>query len=121
MTGRLQVVSNGVWRSVCAGGISPAEVNVACRQLGFGLGTVMPVPETVDYSYSFYEPVDYEDPGISIRGFGCTGIEDRLADCNAGRILDYNTYDDSGCLRSGDAVVELACVSEADEGKAAER
>ena len=41
-TGRLEIFINGEWGTVCGGGVffTKTEADVACRQLGFSLGSV---------------------------------------------------------------------------------
>ena len=36
LAGRLEVIHNGVWGTVCDDGFSDAEAKVACYSLGFG-------------------------------------------------------------------------------------
>ena len=42
MTGLLQVFFDGSWSQVCGGRFEVADVNVTCRQLGVGAGTIVP-------------------------------------------------------------------------------
>ena len=113
MTGRLQVFFEGSWSQVCNGFFEVAEVNVVCRQLGFGAGAVVP---------QFLSEADLATlesttvfPEIAITASACKGSEERLVDC--GQDVDA-TPDSSGdntfgrdCLSSNGAGLRIACVA----------
>eukprot|EP01012_Entosiphon_sulcatum_P059858 TRINITY_DN8448_c0_g1_i1.p1 TRINITY_DN8448_c0_g1~~TRINITY_DN8448_c0_g1_i1.p1 ORF type:complete len:1989 (+),score=221.56 TRINITY_DN8448_c0_g1_i1:23-5968(+) len=74
LRGRLEVLRNGEWGTVCGDGFSKADAVVACRQLQLG----DPVDIIVDYGRV--------DPGwswIHLSHVNCTGKELSLADCPA--------------------------------------
>jgi len=69
--GRLEVLYNGQWGSVCDDGFSMADASVACRQMGFG--TAMR-KGTVSHSERGSGPIWMDD-------VVCTGNETALSDC----------------------------------------
>ena len=113
VTGRLQVFFEGSWSQVCDGLFEVADANVACRQLGFGAGTIVPqflsdADLTTLQSTSVF-------PEIAITASGCTGSEERLVEC--GQELDTtsaNNFDYTfgrDCLSSNGAGLRIACVA----------
>ncbi|EFJ51925.1 hypothetical protein VOLCADRAFT_56289 [Volvox carteri f. nagariensis] len=68
--GRLEVLHNGGWGTVCLDNFTDLEASVACRQLGFAAGGVAPVLQ-----YGAGRGSVWMD---SVR---CRGAEARLADC----------------------------------------
>ena len=113
MTGLLQVFFEGSWSQVCSGLFEVADANVACRQLGFGAGTVVPqFLSEADLAILQSTPVF---PEIAITASGCTGSEERLVDC--GQELDATpdySFDYTfgrDCLSSNGAGLRIACVA----------
>ena len=113
MTGRLQVFFEGSWSQVCAGLFDPADANVACRQLGYGAGTVVPqFLSDAEFAALASTPVF---PEVAITGSGCNGTEQSLLDC--GPDLDYlGSFFNRDCLNSGGAGLVLGCVGTPAEG-----
>ncbi|GIL73199.1 hypothetical protein Vretimale_4641 [Volvox reticuliferus] len=71
VAGRLEVLHNGGWGTVCSDNFTDVEASVACRQLGFTGGWVAPAA-----SYS---------PGrgnVWMDSVKCRGKEARLTDCS---------------------------------------
>ena len=94
-----------------------ADVNVACRQLGLGAGTIVPlflgIPD-IEEQLSAQE-ITPVFPEVAITASGCTGTEDRLVDCEPqlDTELDYQLGRD--CLGSGTGLV-IACVDTPGDG-----
>lgn len=99
--GRLEVFFEGFWRQVCAGGFDANDADVACRQLGFGSGTV------ASSLAEFQSPsAVLVSPEVALVFSGCTGTESRLLDCNLqDSSYELNCYDD---VNPG---LQLACVA----------
>ena len=121
MTGLLQVFFEGSWSQVCGGRFEVADVNVACRQLGFGAGTIVPqFPSNADLVRLRSTPVF---PEIAISASGCTGSEERLLDCAqeiGTSTTEYYVYDYAtprrSCLGSRSAGLRIACVGTPEQG-----
>eukprot|EP00892_Ulva_mutabilis_P007273 jgi/Ulvmu1/4918/UM202_0003.1 len=118
--GRLEVFFEGSWSQVCAENFGEADANVACRQLGFGAGTVGPT-----FS-DFSDPVDSVDPDrplvfpeVVLTSVGCNGSEARLLDCAREANPAPELYDvyDAGCFYGSRPGLRLACVVEAEDGQ----
>ena len=113
MTGLLQVFFEGSWSQVCDGFFDVADTNVACRQLGFGAGTVVPQFLSAADLATLQSTTVF--PEIAITASGCTGSEDRLVDCGqevgstSDYIIDYTFGRD--CLSSNGAGLRIACVT----------
>lgn len=112
VTGRLEVFFEGSWSQVCAGDFGPPDARVACRQLGFGSGTVVPAELPKDYS----EFADTVFPEVALTGLQCKGTEERLLDCTT------NPFDGSGigCRTTGfdsSGGLVLGCVDTPVEGE----
>ncbi|XP_072048755.1 galectin-3-binding protein A-like [Amphiura filiformis] len=71
-SGRLEIYHDGQWGTVCDDTFDSNNngASVACRQLGFASGTVMP---------SFTAP--YGSGQIWLRNVGCSGLESTLTEC----------------------------------------
>ena len=122
MTGLLQVFFEGSWSQVCGGRFEVADVNVTCRQLGYGAGTIVPqFPSDADLLRLQSTPVF---PEIAISASGCTGSEERLLDCaqEIGPITTENYYyydytsSRRSCLDSRNAGLRIACVGTPEQG-----
>lgn len=57
VTGTLQVYVEGAWGAVCTAGFDAPDARVACRQLGFASGLVMPRDNEFDRRQFIPEPV----------------------------------------------------------------
>ena len=112
MTGRLQVFFDGSWSQVCAGLFDATDANVACRQLGFGAGTVVPQFTTpADRAALKSTPVF---PEVAITGAGCNGTEQSLLDC--GPDFNSESFFIRNCLNSVGSGLVLGCVGAQEEG-----
>eukprot|EP00892_Ulva_mutabilis_P005899 jgi/Ulvmu1/3681/UM017_0097.1 len=110
VTGRLQVFFEGSWSQVCAGNFDAADADVACRQLGFGAGTVVPqFLSEADRVTLRSTPVF---PEIAITSSGCIGTEERLLDCS--RELDTDFFFSRDCLNSNGLGLVIGCVATPD-------
>ena len=108
MTGRLQVFFEGSWSQVCSGRFEAAEASVACRQLGFGAGTIFPqFLSGAELGALQSTPVF---PEIAITASGCTGTEERLVDCDQGFNTELDYVFRLDCLDSLGAGLVIACV-----------
>ncbi|EFJ44898.1 hypothetical protein VOLCADRAFT_64471, partial [Volvox carteri f. nagariensis] len=68
--GRLEVLYNGVWGTVCEDGFEDRDANVVCRQLGLSGGR------------AHWGAYFGEGSGpIFLSNVGCSGLEKRLQDC----------------------------------------
>ena len=119
ITGRLQVFFEGSWSQVCATGFDAVDANVACRQLGFGSGTV--VPQILSSQEIEERATINVFPDIAIIGSGCTGAEDRLLDCAPTPPGDY--FNDfifgRDCENSDGVGLVIGCVATPLQGPAA--
>ena len=113
-TGRLQVFFEGSWSQVCATAFGAPDATVACRQLGFGAGTVVPDALSTEKLEELRRTNIY--PEVAIIGASCTGTEEKLVDCsvNDGPRADGELLRDGvfgrDCLNSdGDGLV-IGCV-----------
>ncbi|KAG2499954.1 hypothetical protein HYH03_002239 [Edaphochlamys debaryana] len=86
--GRLEVLHNGVWGSVCWDEFGRADANVACRQLGFAGGMVA-APQL---KYGLGRHVVWMDE------VNCTGDETRLDACpfDGWGVTDCSHFNDVG-------------------------
>lgn len=122
VTGNLQVFFEGAWGQVCSGNFGPPDADVACRQLGFGAGTIAP-RQLSDAELDALEKVSVFLE-VAFTGLACNGTEDRLVDCDAnfsGPEIDLDpdyglsvfTFDlDRGCRNVKGDAFNLACVKE---------
>lgn len=125
--GNLQVFIEGSWGQVCATNFQAADANVACRQLGFGAGTVAPRPVPPSEREALLRTNVF--PEVAVVGASCTGDEARLIDCGAkvqdpnAPLLDYDLldyYDENvlsrDCQNSNGVGLVVACVAAAQSG-----
>eukprot|EP00892_Ulva_mutabilis_P011624 jgi/Ulvmu1/8834/UM049_0014.1 len=78
-TGRPEVLLNGTWGQVCSDQFGAPDAAVACRQLGYTAGTIVPeLTSRVDLASLGAVPVV---PPAAITRSGCAGGESRLLDC----------------------------------------
>eukprot|EP00892_Ulva_mutabilis_P011625 jgi/Ulvmu1/8835/UM049_0015.1 len=108
VTGMLQVFLDGSWTQVCRGRFGGNDTAVACRQLGYGGGTVVPMAFERDQA-----PFTVA-PQVGITALGCEGEETRLLDCgnDNGSPRDFERQ----CMEAGNAGLQLACVIAEEEG-----
>ena len=110
VTGRLQVFLDGSWSQICAGEIGAPDADVACRQLGYGAGTVVP-PSLVSAERAGLR-TNVRFPEVAITSSGCTGSEDRLVNCSRNATSIFSRE----CVNSDGYGVVLACVRSPEEG-----
>ena len=105
VTGDLQLFFDGAWGEVCSGLFQGPDADVACRQLGFGAGTV---------GY-FGSDMDYEGfPEVALTSVGCNGTEVTLLEC--GPDLAVDMFDRRQCAGMSVSGLRLACVEEEVDG-----
>lgn len=109
--GRLEVFFEGSWSQVCAREFDGADADVACRQLGFGAGSVG--PNRVNGAPALEDRLVF--PVVALTTPGCNGTEDSLLDCGpfTGRIVRTTDRDCFGVNNPG---LTLACVATPEEG-----
>ena len=124
VTGRLEVFLDGSWGQVCARGFGAPDAHVACRQLGYGAGTVLPrlmAGEDRDEVSTIITMQVF--PDVTIIDSGCTGAESRLVDCGPD-MVDENDYDyeygrPDGChLSAFHLGLRVGCVRTPENGAA---
>eukprot|EP00892_Ulva_mutabilis_P004965 jgi/Ulvmu1/2840/UM144_0005.1 len=110
--GRLEVFFEGSWSQVCARGFGGADANVACRQLGFGAGSVR--PSRINGAQPAPDRLVY--PEIALTQLGCTGSEATLLDCPADMSEGF-FFGGGGCFNSDSMGLMIACVAEPESGE----
>jgi len=115
VTGLVEVFFEGSWSQVCGGRFDGADVSVACRQLGFGAGAI--VPQFLSDADLVRLQSTSVFPEIAITASGCIGSEERLIDC--GQEVSTSSYDfffSRDCLDSSGAGLRIACVGTPEQG-----
>lgn len=125
VTGFLEIFLNGSWRRVCEAAFAAADVAVACRQLGYGAGTVargLPSPgwrssTAVDSKFGKRYMHD------AVIWPSCTGHEAVLMDCREKMWETEGPWraDQWGLMSRGRCAavgvgLRLACVAEEESG-----
>ena len=87
--GRVEVLFNGNWGTVCDDLWDLQDANVVCRMLGYGVATSAP-------GNAFFGAGDGE---IILDDMSCSGEENDLSEC------DHNGYVNHNCVHSEDAGV----------------
>ncbi|CAH1243347.1 PRSS12 [Branchiostoma lanceolatum] len=106
--GRLEVLRDGVWTTVCGRSWGDPEAQVACRQLGF--------PGAVDWRWSVeYFPRAPEGVPTPQYVLACNGSERSLLNCNRLQVGDCSHSEDVGLLC--EAGVRLAGGTTQSEGR----
>ena len=109
--GRLEVFFEGSWGQVCAANFAAADADVACRQLGFGAGSVG--PNSANGAPAMDDRLVF--PVVALTTPGCNGTEDSLLDC--GPFTGHTTrFTDRDCFGDNDPGLTLACVATPEEG-----
>eukprot|EP00892_Ulva_mutabilis_P005579 jgi/Ulvmu1/3393/UM016_0009.1 len=111
--GRLEVFFEGSWSQICAKEFDGPDANVACRQLGFGAGTVGPNRATAAQPPPT-SPIVF--PEVAVTALGCNGTEANLLECGPapGRLSSFESRD---CYDSVQPGLFIACVAEAETGE----
>lgn len=118
--GRPEVFFEGSWSQICAIDFGPEDADVACRQLGFGSGSVGPLELSARFNVRLFIPKLLVYPEVALRSPGCNGTESSLLDCPLTMQpegLD-TVYSDNGdqCFDSSGPGLTLACVGESEPG-----
>ena len=113
--GRLEVFFEGSWSQVCGFAFGGSDANVACRQLGFGAGTVLS-EFAREAAAPPRDPLVF--PQVAITKPGCNGTESRLIDCPvdptpSGFITPTNNRN---CFSSTGPGLYIGCVAEPIQG-----
>ena len=87
--GRVEVLYNGNWGTVCDDSWDLQDANVVCRMLGYGVATSAP-------GNAFFGAGDGE---IILDDMSCSGEENDLSEC------DHNGHLNHDCSHSEDAGV----------------
>eukprot|EP00892_Ulva_mutabilis_P011168 jgi/Ulvmu1/8423/UM043_0001.1 len=111
--GRLEVFFEGSWSQVCSEGFNGADADVACRQMGFGAGTVG--PNAVIGAFPPRDRLVYPEVALTLPG--CTGTETSLLDCPGDMGGPGDAFTPEGCFRAGNSGLMIACVAEAQSGE----
>ena len=107
--GRLEVFFEGSWSQVCRGAFDGADADVACRQLGYGSGTVFASGTAGVAARSVF-------PEVAVTLPGCTGAEASLLDCGPEPEVPGGRNRPRACFDGFDKGVVLACVAQAITG-----
>ena len=107
--GRLEIFFEGSWSQVCARAFNAPDADVACRQLGYGAGTVGPVHARVRGELQLPEAQVF--PEVALTTPGCNGSEATLLDCGPSsvRLTEFQTRD---CYSTDSPGLMLACVAD---------
>ena len=111
LTGRLEIFFEGSWSQVCATNFTGTDADVACRQLGFGNGSVLPArPDARDPLVS-----EFVYPEVALSAPGCNGSEANLLDCQPQRPASRTNKE---CLGLSDRTrgLVIGCVAARMEG-----
>ncbi|XP_053778640.1 scavenger receptor cysteine-rich domain-containing protein DMBT1 [Desmodus rotundus] len=94
-SGRLEVLHQGVWGTVCDDQWDLSEAEVVCRQLGCGQAIAAP-------GKAHFGP---GSGGILLDNIQCSGSEDHLGQCSGSDWSDHNCghHEDAGVICSADA------------------
>lgn len=118
VTGNVEVFFEGSWSKVCAADFGAADAVVACRQLGYGAGTIdgvagSPMHELTDTIATMMNHTRGTASEAAISLSGCTGEEKALLDCPAAH---GGARSVRGCPSAGWEAMRLACVAEEETG-----
>ena len=90
--GRVEVLKNNIWGTVCDDGWDMKDANVVCRELGFGAARKA-VPASYFGSRS-YGSIHFDE-------VQCTGNEASLKDCPHQTVHDCTHLEDAGVVCMG--------------------
>nr|XP_054763719.1 deleted in malignant brain tumors 1 protein-like [Lytechinus pictus] len=90
--GRVEILRNVIWGTVCDDGWDITDANVVCRELGFG-SAKRAVPASYFGSRSY--------GSIHMDNVACTGSEQSLIDCPHETIHDCSHLEDAGVICTG--------------------
>ena len=115
--GRVEVFFEGSWSQVCANAFAGPDADVACRQLGFGAGTV--VPADAGRVRGRFAPTSSERvvPEAAVTAVGCNGSESKLLDCPLEmKGLGVDLFSDQTCLTATAVGLIVGCVQKSLQG-----
>lgn len=116
--GRPEIFFEGSWSQICRARFDGPDADVVCRQLGFGPGTISPVPVALPEA----SPLVFPPAAVTLPG--CDGSEQTLLECGAdtrgiGARTDSVTRD---CLEEREFALDvrpgltIACVASQEVG-----
>eukprot|EP00892_Ulva_mutabilis_P002672 jgi/Ulvmu1/12405/UM009_0052.1 len=111
-TGRLEIFFEGSWGSVCPEHFDLPDADVACRQLGFGIGvpaSELPGDIAPRDPFAVFPPVNLAGPG-------CTGTEATLLECAIDPDFEEDINYDQNCFGSGEPGLRIGCIVEPVDG-----
>ena len=104
--GRVEVFFEGSWSQVCSAGFDGTDADVACRQLGYGVGSSAASATGVSEELSVY-------PEVAITLPDCNGSEASLLACGGEVPTGISRFGATrGCFQDGDKGLLLACVAQ---------
>ncbi|XP_041474059.1 deleted in malignant brain tumors 1 protein-like isoform X3 [Lytechinus variegatus] len=90
--GRVEILRNVIWGTVCDDGWDITDANVVCRELGFGSAKrAVPASYFGSRSYGFFH----------MDNVACTGSEQSLIDCPHETTHDCSHLEDAGVICTG--------------------
>jgi len=91
--GRVEILYNGTWGSVCDDAWDVEDANVVCTQLGFIRAVSAPR----------FSPFGQSSGPIWLDQLGCAGTEANLCECTANNIgvHDCSHFEDAGAVCQG--------------------
>ena len=106
ISGRLEVLINGEWGTVCDDGWDINDAHVACRELGYSYAL----------SYQCCSSYGSGSGRIWLDDVGCSGVEDSLLNCShngIGVLQSCYHHEDVGvvCYKQGTFTVQCVCSS----------
>ncbi|XP_065845415.1 uncharacterized protein [Oscarella lobularis] len=87
--GRIEVLTDGAWYSICDAGWSDTNAAVVCRQLGYSGGKAVDSPK---YKYQYSSNL--------LTNFHCRGTESLLQDCSYSKVTPVQSFSYNNWARS---------------------
>eukprot|EP00892_Ulva_mutabilis_P002373 jgi/Ulvmu1/12136/UM084_0063.1 len=106
--GRLEIFFEGAWSQVCREAFDSPDADVACRQLGYGAGSVAATGPAQPEDLLVY-------PVVAVTLPACNGTEATLLSCGREDVLELGPFQltaGRGCFSDAGPGLILACVAE---------